>query len=182
MEALEQDIDMIPAEDVAYSAKLLNIIKYPNAILSKECEQVIVFDDTLRELITDMFYTMLVNKGLGLAAPQVGVLKRILVMNVTAPVILINPIIIEQSKTTTKTNEGCLSTPDVFADVTRPSKVTVAAQNELGEPVVLEIDGFQAAVVQHEIDHLNGKLFIDRLGTVSKMVVKEKLRKKSKHY
>jgi peptide deformylase len=165
-----------------YTPKELPIVKYPSSILKEVCEPVTEFDTELREFIMDMFYTMLLNKGLGLAAPQVGVLKRVIVMHVDKPVVIVNPVILQFSEETSKTNEGCLSTPNVFADVKRPTVVKVGGQNELGDPVAYTIDGLQAVVIQHEIDHLDGKIFVDRLGKVSKMLTEQRLKKEMKHY
>jgi peptide deformylase len=165
-----------------YTPKELTIVKYPSSILKEVCEPVFEFDTGLRELIMDMFYTMLLNKGLGLAAPQIGVQKRIIVMHVDTPVVIVNPVILQYSEETSKTNEGCLSTPNVFADVKRPTVVKVGGQNELGDPVAYTIDGLQAVVIQHEIDHLDGKIFIDRLGKVGKMLATQRLQKEMKHY
>lgn len=151
-------------------------------ILSKVCKEVKVFDKKLEILLDDMYETMVKSNGVGLAAPQVGILKRVAVIDIDyeseddkkkkrrkavnkdkiGKIELINPVIIEQSGSQID-NEGCLSVPKVFGEVERPNKVTVRAQNRKGE--FFEITGTEllARAMCHEIEHLDGKLFLDRV-------------------
>ncbi len=123
------------------------------------------FDQTLRDLVEAMFETMHQGDGIGLAAPQVGVLKRVFISNVTGdePRVFINPEILRTSIEQSTYEEGCLSIPEIYADILRPSAVTIQAWNERGKPFRLDAEGLLARVILHENDHLNGILFIDRV-------------------
>lgn len=136
-------------------------------ILRKISREVEVVDDRIKQLIYDMFETMKENSGLGLAAPQVGILRRVIVIDINniegekdVKYALINPVIINQSGEQC-TDEGCLSFPKMFGKVKRPMKITVKALNENGEEIEIEAEGLLAQAIAHEIDHLNGVLFID---------------------
>lgn len=162
---------------------ILNILTYPDPELKKTSEPVEEVDENITSLIDNMFKTMYDAPGIGLAAPQVGVLKRVIVLDIGArgngeakPMALINPEIIS-SKGETSFEEGCLSVPEFTADVTRPEEVKVKGINQKGETVEIECDGLLAIVLQHEIDHLNGILFIDRLGSVKRDIFKRKFKK-----
>ena len=136
-----------------------------------------------RRLIRDMFDTMYHAEGIGLAGPQVGVSQRVLVVDVTNEDesrhehALINPVIVESSKATDKAVEGCLSIPGIEEKVTRPVRVTVEALSPDGEPVRIEADDLLARALQHEVDHLNGVLFLDRLSPLKRGMVLKKWRK-----
>ncbi len=132
-------------------------------ILTKECRKVEKMTPKIRELIDDMFDTMYEAYGVGLAAPQVGILKQIVVIDTTGedPIVLINPEIIETSGSQTG-EEGCLSVPGVWGNVKRAKKIRFRALDRHGRKVNFEAKGFMATVYQHEVDHLNGVLFIDR--------------------
>jgi len=141
----------------------------------------------MRVLMKDMLETMYEAPGIGLAAPQIGVLQRILVMDVVKeedgvaqPYMMANPEIIWESEETNTYEEGCLSIPDEFADVQRPEKVRVQYLDENGETQELDCDGLLATCVQHEIDHLNGKLFIDYLGPVKRSMITGRMKKRKK--
>lgn len=133
-------------------------------ILRQETTLITEITADLRQLISDMFETMYAAQGIGLAAPQVGRIERVCVVDVDgAKFALINPEIVASNGPKTKAEEGCLSIPDIYADVERPSKVTVRAMNLDGETIETTADGLLGRCFQHEIDHLHGKLFIDYL-------------------
>lgn len=140
-----------------------NIVKVGDDVLRKICRTQMTFDQKLWSLLDDMAETMYKAEGVGLAAPQVGILRRVCVVDVGEGLIeLINPVITEKSGSQ-KGNEGCLSVPDRFEEVTRPNKVTVKAQNRKGENIEIKAEGFLARAFCHEIDHLDGILYIDRV-------------------
>lgn len=127
--------------------------------------------DELRQLIDDMFDTMHAAQGIGLAAPQVGRLERIAIVDVEhRPLVLVNPEIVAD-RGSDRAEEGCLSIPDIYGDVTRPAQVTVRALDREGRPFELEATGLLARAIQHEIDHLHGKLFIDYLSFLKRRSV-----------
>jgi len=148
------------------------ILIYPDPFLLKKAAPVSRVDDKVRELIRDMFETMRAASGVGLAAPQVGVGKRVIILDISpvekevAPLALVNPEIVE-SKGLTEGTEGCLSLPGVEGMVPRAEFVLVKGQDEQGRPVQLPAHGFLARALQHEIDHLDGILFIDRIPAVA---------------
>ena len=140
-----------------------NIVKVGDDVLRKICRTQMTFDQKLWSLLDDMAETMYKAEGVGLAAPQVGILRRVCVVDVGDGLIeLINPVITEKSGSQ-KGNEGCLSVPDRFEEVTRPNKVTVKAQNRMGENIEIKAEGFLARAFCHEIDHLDGILYIYRV-------------------
>ena len=139
-----------------------NIVKIGDDVLRKVCRTQLTFDDKLATILDDMADTMYKAEGVGLAAPQVGILRRFCVVDVGDGLIeLINPVITAMSGSQTG-NEGCLSVPDRFEEVTRPMTVTVRAQNRKGENITITAEGFKARAFCHEIDHLDGVLYIDR--------------------
>ena len=139
-----------------------NIVKLGDSVLKKVCRTQLEFDSRLHTVLDDMAETMYAADGVGLAAPQVGILRRYCVIDVGDGLIeLINPVIIEKSGKQTG-SEGCLSIPNRYEDVTRPMKVKVRAQNRFGENIVVEGEGLKARAFCHEIDHLDGILFIDK--------------------
>lgn len=163
----------------------LPIVLYPDPILKKVAEPIEKITPELRELIDDMVETMYEAPGIGLAAPQVGESIRLIVVDVgedeetgrTGGLLkLINPEIIEASGTI-EYDEGCLSIPDVRDLVRRHANVTVEAFDEEGNPITIEANGVLAVCLQHEIDHLNGVLFIDRLSPVRRELAKKKLQR-----
>ena len=149
------------------------IRKYPDAILREKTEPVEGFGDDLQQLIDDMIETMYAAPGVGLAANQVGVSKQLAVIDVsvaseeTTLIVLCNPEIISQEGKEA-TEEGCLSIPDYTTMVKRYEKVKVKALDRHGNEVEIEADGLLARALQHEVDHLNGKLFVDRIGRIKK--------------
>lgn len=140
-----------------------NIVKIGDDILRKVCRTQLTFDEKLHTILDDMKETMYGAEGVGLAAPQVGILRRYCIVDVGDGLIeLINPVIIENSSETQTGNEGCLSIPDRSEIVTRPMKVKVRAQNRYGDNIVVEGEGLKARALCHEIDHLDGVLYIDK--------------------
>lgn len=144
------------------------ILIYPDPFLLRKSAPVAKVDERIRELVRDMFETMYAAKGVGLAAPQVGVGKRVIVVDVSpvdkeiAPLALINPVIVESRGSVTGT-EGCLSIPGVEGEVPRAEFVLVSGLDPQGEEVGIRAEGLLARALQHEIDHLDGILFIDRI-------------------
>lgn len=141
-----------------------NIRKMGDEVLNKKCKEVTEVTDRTMELIDDMFDTMYEAQGVGLAAPQVGILKRIVVVDVTGedPILLINPVIIESSGEQTG-QEGCLSVPGKSGTVTRPNYVKVKAYDENMEPFMIEGTELLARAFCHEIDHLDGHLYVEKV-------------------
>lgn len=139
-----------------------NIVKIGDDVLRKVCRTQLTFDEKLHQILDDMAETMYDAEGVGLAAPQVGLLRRYCVIDVGDGIIeLINPVITEKSTETQTDKEGCLSIPDRAEFVERPMKVTVRAQNRYGENIVVTGEGLKARALCHEIDHLDGILYID---------------------
>lgn len=159
---------------------VLDVVLYPDERLATQCEPVAQVDEELNRFIDDMFETMYDHEGIGLAAPQVGVLKRVVTIDIEGDkanqVVLINPEIIESSGET-GIEEGCLSIPGHRALVQRKEKVKVKALNRQGEEIIFEADGLFAICIQHEIDHLNGVLFVDHLSALKRQRIKEKMQK-----
>ncbi len=139
-----------------------NIVKIGDDVLRKVCRTQMTFDEKLAQILDDMKETMYKAEGVGLAAPQVGILRRFCIVDTGDGLVeLINPVIIEKSGEQTG-NEGCLSIPDRYEEVTRPMFVTVRAQNRHGENITVKAEGLKARAFCHEIDHLDGVLYIDR--------------------
>lgn len=141
-----------------------NIVKDGDEVLRKKCRDVTVFDDKLWALLDDMYETMQEANGVGLAAPQVGILRRVVVIDVgdeNEKIELINPVIVSM-KGKQRDLEGCLSVPDVWGYVVRPEKVKVKAQNRLGKEFEIEGEGLLARALCHEVDHLSGIMFLDK--------------------
>jgi peptide deformylase len=158
----------------------LEILEFPDSRLRTVAKPVIAFDDTLRQLIDDMIETMYDARGIGLAATQVNVHRRLLVLDVSEnqddPCVYVNPEIVSQEGTET-CEEGCLSVPGIYAEVQRAEKIRISAQSPDGEQFEREVDGMHAICLQHEIDHLNGKLFVDYLSPLKRRMVSKKLEK-----
>lgn len=146
----------------------------------------VVVDDEVRRLVDDLFETMHAARGVGLAANQVGVARRVAVVDIGSddpgPLVLINPVIVSRSAETDSAEEGCLSIPEVFGEVERNVSVVVAALDRDGRPWQAELHGYKARAVQHEIDHLDGVLFLDHLSAVKRglLVAKWKRSRKGK--
>jgi len=168
------------APEGAKLTAMLTILEFPDPRLRTKAQPVSVFDTALSELIDAMFATMYAAPGIGLAATQVNVHKQLLVLDVSEeknqPLVLINPKIVASEGSQTY-QEGCLSVPGVFADVDRADRVTVEAQDRDGKALRLEADGLLAVCIQHEMDHLQGKLFVDYLSPLKRELVRKKLEK-----
>ncbi|MEO1562959.1 MAG: peptide deformylase [Pseudomonadota bacterium] len=162
---------------------ILPILIHPDPRLKVKCTPVTDFDDALKTLSEDMLETMYDAPGIGLAAPQVGVTRRMLVMDCAGkedepqPMVLVNPEVIAASEEMNTYNEGCLSIPEQFDDVERPAEVTVRFQDVEGNSFTQDFAGIWATCVQHEIDHLDGKLFIDYLSRMKRGMITRKMEK-----
>ncbi len=142
---------------------LRNIVKIGDDVLRKVCRTQLTFDDKLKQTLDDMAETMYKADGVGLAAPQIGILRRFCIVDVGDGLLeLINPVIIEKSGSQ-KGNEGCLSIPNRYEEVVRPMTVTVKAQDRDGNNITVTAEGLKARAICHETDHLNGILFTDRI-------------------
>lgn len=161
----------------------LKILTYPESFLSKPTQAVKNIDGKLRGLMDDMAETMYDAPGVGLAAIQVGCDKSILVYDVSPPdekrslQVLMNPKIISSEGEIISENEGCLSVPEYRADVKRATSILVEGLDEEGNPLRIEAEGFLAIVLQHEIDHLNGTLFIDHISALKRQLYKKRVKK-----
>ena len=161
---------------------LLTILRYPDPRLHTVATPVAQFDDALRRLIDDMLETMYEADGVGLAATQVDQHIRLLVMDTSdqrdQPRVLINPEVIARSAELSRAEEGCLSVPTIYDEVERPARVTVRALGRDGQPFEFEADGLESRCVQHEMDHLMGKVFVDYLSPLKRDRIKIKMVKK----
>jgi peptide deformylase len=159
------------------------IVLAPDPVLKTKATPVAQVDDGVRALMQDMLDSMYASQGVGLAANQIGVLQRVLVMDVAPkdeppqPMKMANPEILAKSEETAVNQEGCLSLPDHYADVERPARVTVRYLDENNEQKTLDADGWLAVCVQHEIDHLDGVLFVDHLSALKRNMILRKMAK-----
>ena len=162
---------------------ILNILKYPDKRLRTIAKPVVSVDETIKQQVKDMFETMYEAPGIGLAATQVNFHKRIIVIDISdqcnEPICLINPEIIEKSGEI-EWEEGCLSVPDYYENVIRANDVKVQALNQHGETFELEASEMLSVCIQHEIDHLDGILFVDHLSRLKQKRLKKKTEKKVK--
>jgi peptide deformylase len=162
---------------------ILPIITVPDPVLRKVAAPIERVDDALRRLMNDMLLTMYDAPGIGLAAPQVGISRRLIVMDPSReedpkePLIMVNPRIIVRGDELRLHEEGCLSIPDITAEVERPARTKVSFLDREGKPVETELEGIWSTIVQHEIDHLNGVLFIDYLSRLKRDMIVKKLTK-----
>ncbi|WP_028875864.1 peptide deformylase [Teredinibacter turnerae] len=163
---------------------LLPILEFPDARLRTVAKPVEQVDDRVRAIIDDMFETMYDAPGIGLAATQVNVHEQIIVIDISEnhdePLVFINPRIDVLDETLFDYEEGCLSVPGFYEEVTRPRHVRVTALNRDGEEFVLEPEGLLAVCIQHEIDHLKGKLFVDYVSNIKRQRIRKKLEKQHK--
>lgn len=159
---------------------ILPILHYPDPRLRNKAQTVAVVDQTIRYLVDDMLETMYQAPGIGLAAPQVNVAKRVIVIDISEdkshPLCFINPQIIA-SKGREEMEEGCLSVPNIFEMVVRAQTIQVRAQNKDGEWFEMAADGVLAVCIQHELDHLEGKLFVDYLSDLKRQRIRKKMDK-----
>jgi peptide deformylase len=160
---------------------LLPILEFPDPRLRTKAQPVTVFDAPLKQLVADMFETMYAAPGVGLAATQVDVHRQLLVIDMSEersePHVLINPRILEQGGEQVY-QEGCLSFPGIYADVERALRVKVAAQDAEGKPFELDVEGPLAVCIQHEMDHLVGKVFVDYLSPLKRSLLLKRMDKK----
>jgi peptide deformylase len=158
----------------------LNILRYPDARLHKVAALVTVFDDGLKRLVADMVETMYAAPGIGLAAIQVDVPKQVIVVDVSerrdSLVVLVNPEILEATGVS-DIEEGCLSVPGIYELVERAERVKVRAHDQNGNPFTLEAQGLLAVCIQHEMDHLKGKVFVEHLSQLKQQRIRAKLAK-----
>jgi peptide deformylase len=158
---------------------------YPDPILRQHCRKVEVFDQELQDFLDDLAESMYAHRGVGLAAPQVGDTRRAAVVDVgqqeDAPVLveLVNPQVVESSEELSEYEEGCLSFPGEAELVTRPARVTVRALDRKGNPFEIKAEGLLATALQHEIDHLDGIVFIDHISRLKRDLVERRMKKKS---
>ncbi len=161
---------------------LMKIYHYPEPVLSKKAESIIDIDDSIRQVATDMIETMYAAPGIGLAAPQVGISKRLIVLDCggrdeeSQLLVAINPEIITATGESFE-EEGCLSVPGYYCKIKRNAEVTVRYLDLDGTEQTLATDGLQAVAFQHEIDHLNGVLFVDHLSSLKRGLFKKKYKK-----
>jgi len=162
----------------------LKILEFPDPRLRKKAQPVEMVDQALKQLINDMFETMYDAPGIGLAATQIDVHRRLLVADVSAdkdePWVLINPVILEHDGVEV-TEEGCLSVPGYYEEVQRAEHIRVRYLDRDGIEVESEFDGLLAVCVQHEIDHLDGKLFVDYLSEAKRQRIRKRLEKERRH-
>ncbi|TWI63680.1 peptide deformylase [Pseudoduganella lurida] len=162
----------------------LNILRYPDPRLHKVAKPVTVFDERLARLVADMAETMYDAPGIGLAATQVDVHERVVVIDISETkdqlTVFVNPEVLWASDDKQVYDEGCLSVPGIYDDVERPAKVKVRAQNEKGEFFEVDADGLLAVCIQHEMDHLMGKVFVEYLSPLKRNRIKTKLQKEER--
>lgn len=165
---------------------LLPILVAPDPVLKTKATPVAAVDDSLRQLMDDMLETMYDAPGIGLAAPQIGVSKRVIVMDIAqedepkAPLCMVNPELVWVSDEDATYEEGCLSVPEHYADVVRPAEIRVRYLDRDGKQQELKASGLLATVIQHEMDHLDGILFIDHLSSLKRNMILRKLLKSRK--
>jgi peptide deformylase len=164
------------------TVRTLHLLGSP--VLRQQAAPVARVDDAVRQLVDDLFETMRAAKGVGLAANQIGLATRVAVVDVgeedPPPLVLINPVILEFSEDEETAEEGCLSIPEIFGDVSRSARVVVDALDRDGHPIRTEAQGYKARAIQHEIDHLDGVLFLDHLSAVKRNLLLAKWKKSRK--
>ncbi len=160
---------------------VLDILRYPDPRLHRVARPVTVVDDRIRQLVRDMAETMYAAPGIGLAATQVDVHERVIVIDVSEARdelrVFVNPEILQSSTEAKVFEEGCLSVPGIYEEVERPERVTVRALDEHGNEFTLDADGLLAVCVQHEIDHLNGRVFVQYLSRLKQSRIRTRLQK-----
>lgn len=163
---------------------LLNILRFPDPRLQRVAEPVTAVDETIRQLVDDMLETMYSAEGVGLAATQVDVHRRVIVMDTSElrdqPRVLINPELLARSDEMMVGEEGCLSVPAIYDEVPRHARITVGALGRDGQPYQFDAEGLLAVCVQHEMDHLLGKVFVDYLSPLKRERIRTKLLKKAR--
>lgn len=161
---------------------LLEILEFPDPRLRTIAKPVPVVDDAIRQLIDNMLETMYQAPGVGLAATQINVHQRVVVIDVSEdqsqPLVFINPDITVLDQNLSEYDEGCLSVPGFYETVSRPEHIRVTALDRNGQPFTIEPQGLLAVCIQHEVDHLNGKLFVDHISNLKRDRIRKKLEKK----
>ncbi len=164
------------------TVRMLHLLGSP--ALRQQSVAVAAVDDAVRQLVDDLFETMRAAKGVGLAANQIGVARRVAVVDIgeedPPPLVLINPVIVERGDDEDTAEEGCLSIPEIFGDVTRSARIVVEALDQDGNRARVEARGYKARAIQHEIDHLDGILFLDHLSAVKRSLLLSKWKKSRK--
>jgi peptide deformylase len=160
---------------------VLEILRYPDVRLQAIAKPVADVDESIKRLAADMAETMYAAPGIGLAATQVDVALQVIVVDVSEDkdqlMVLINPEIVQASSDSKVYNEGCLSVPGIYDDIERPDRVTIKAMNEQGKLIVFDADGLLSVCIQHEIDHLKGKVFVQYLSRLKQSRIKQKMHK-----
>lgn len=158
---------------------ILEIKKYPDPVLKKRAKEIVQINQEVRDLAKNMIETVLIREGVGLAANQVGVLKRIIIVQTEGgPQVFINPRVIQKSRETGRDQEGCLSLPkELYLNIKRTQWVDIAALDLFGKETKMRAQGLAARIFQHEIDHINGTLIIDRIGFWQKLKIKKQLKR-----
>ena len=177
---MSEDTSVETSEAGAYQPKLLPILKWPDdERLHEKSVDVTVFDADLECLARDLFHTMECSKGVGLAAPQTGNMINMITvrLEIDRPLCFVNPVILDTSEELFEFNEGCLSVPGYFEDRKRPKKIVVRFQDLKGVQHELELHDLYAFCVQHEIDHLNGKVFVDGASMLKRSRIKNRMKK-----
>jgi len=163
---------------------ILTILRYPDPRLHTVARPVAVVDERIRRLVDDMLETMYAADGVGLAATQVDVHERVIVMDTSEqrdrPLVLVNPEVLARSEETAVAEEGCLSVPQIYDSVERPARVTVRALGRDGVPFEFDADGLTAVCVQHEMDHLVGKVFVEYLSAFKRDRIRTKMLKRAR--
>ena len=160
----------------------LDIHYLGDRVLRQPAKRVAKVDDSVRQIVREMLETMYSADGIGLAAPQVGIHKQIIVIDINLdqpdvpPLVLINPKIVKSGSSICQAEEGCLSIPGVYLDVSRPEEIEVTYKNEQGKPSKLKADSLLSRAIQHEMDHLNGVMFVDRVN--NNIALNEELKKR----
>ena len=162
---------------------ILDILRFPDPRLHNKAKQIAEVDAALQRLVDDMLETMYHAPGIGLAATQINVAKRVVVIDISEdknqPLVLINPEILERDGKE-ENEEGCLSVPGIYENVTRAERIRVTAQDREGQPFELDAEGLLAICIQHELDHLDGKLFVDYLSSLKRQRIRKKLEKEER--
>ncbi|NQT24031.1 peptide deformylase [candidate division KSB1 bacterium] len=163
---------------------MYNIVTYPDPVLRTRADEILEIDDELHEIIEEMTETMYVKDGVGLAANQIGLTKRLIIVDAgEGLMVLINPVLtVPEDARADSMDEGCLSLPDIRVDVTRPDRVHLTALDPDNKSIDLIADGLLARVLQHETDHLNGKMIIDHISSITRRLLRTKLRKLEKSH
>ena len=163
---------------------LLTILTYPDPRLNKVAQPVVDVDARIRQLVDDLLQTMYANDGVGLAATQVDVHERVIVMDTSEtrdrPIVLINPELVARSEEMSFSDEGCLSVPAIYDKVARHAEVTVRALNRVGDTFEMDAEGLSAVCVQHEMDHLLGKVFVEYLSPLKRDRIRTRMLKRAR--